>query len=148
MLLMYHVPKREAVLRISPCFPLLICLIRLAASSSPTFQHICTLDLHMQSKWNSVNFPFLVETAATCILDYTLYIHEKGKYNPLEKKIHGEFSVPCSIAFHPTWLITYPVFITSSKEKSPHFTVLTNLRTEAWRYRVRKEISFPWISCI
>lgn len=35
---------------------------------------------------DSVNFIFLVETAATCILDYMLYIHEKDKDNPLEKK--------------------------------------------------------------
>lgn len=36
-------------------------------------------------KIHSVNFLFLAETPASCILDYTLYNHEKGKCNALEK---------------------------------------------------------------
>lgn len=92
--LMYLVYKREALLRISHCFPLLICMTRVAAPSSPT------LDLHMRSKWNSVYFLFPVGTAATCIFDYTLYIHEEGKYNPLGKIDEGDFSVLYSIALY------------------------------------------------
>lgn len=76
-------------------------MIRMAALSSPTFS---TSILQIYAvKTDSVNFLFPVETAATCILDYTVYIHEKGKHDPWGKKPdEGEFSVHYSIVLHPT----------------------------------------------
>lgn len=130
--LMYLVYKREALLRISHCFPLLICMTRVAAPSSPTF---CTLDLHMRSKWNSVYFLFPVGTAATCIFDYTLYIHEEGKYNPLGKIDEGDFSVLYSIALYSVWLSTQ-FWLLVLKKSHP-----TSLCSPIWKLRQSQKIN-------
>lgn len=76
---MYHVHKKkqfENFTLFSLAYPWVLPLLLLT--------YLCFYPIYA-AKMQCVNFLFLVETPATHILDYTLYHHEKGKCNALEK---------------------------------------------------------------
>lgn len=140
MSLMCHVHKREAVFKISPFSFAYIWVLPLLLLTHLYFE------LYMQSKCKVLIFSSLWKHQPhACILDYTLYNHEKGKCNPLERNRWRW--IFCLVVSCPSSCLTnYSTLINSSKGNSPHFTVLTNLKTET--QRVRKEINFPQIHCM